>query len=470
MRINWRCILGIFFLLKVDSCQRIPRIKRIYKINKNIKIIEGNKYMEKLKEYDLNAQEYIINMGSFMYDKSRKYFEKEFTEETVLEKWSSEHETQKVIEEKKKLEYKLREKENDIIEKTKQITEMRDEVYKARDEEREKAEKNLEYFKRKELLMINNRKEEIREALDISEKNLKERILDLEKKCKEYNEMYVVASKGKKYETDIFKCLIEYNDEKLNSLWEISHVGNVPMKTDFLFKNKLNGKTILLDTKNNNPNSGVQKVGLDKFKRDVERLENNAIGGILLANSCIYTKSNYEVNREGDKYLIYIGCFEMNNIPLIFNTLNMIMEYNKCGEEIKTTDNLREIIKEMYVYEKEKKEKINKEGITIDQRIRYLTLEYNNLFKRDIELDCNNKKEIKEIYFEEVESGRTIIGEKSKNFVQYEEDGNKFIKYFKTKVEASRFQKKLTKGTNDNRKEKKVDKNIEIEVATDEGS
>jgi len=468
--VDWRWIIGIFFLLKVDSCQRIPGNKRVYRIKRDLNINEDNKYMEKLKEYDLKAQEYIINMGSFMYDKSKEYFEKEFTEETMLEKWSSDYETQKVMEEKKKWELRFREKEQEN-------RELRDEVYKARDEEREKAEKNLEYFKKKEMIMINNRKEEIKEALEISEKNLKERILDLEIKCKEYNEMYVLASKGKKYETDIFKCLIDYNDKNLNSVWQISHVGNVPMKTDFLFKNKLNGKTILLDSKNNNPNSGVQKVGLEKFKRDVERLENNAIGGIMLANSCIYTKSNYEVNREGDKYLVYIGCFEMDNIPLIFNTLNMIIEYNKCGEELKTTDNLRDIIKEMYIYEKDKKQKANKEITIMDDRLRYLTLEYNNLFKRDLELDCNNKKDIKEIYFEEVESGRFVIGEKSKNFVQYEEDGNKFIKYFKTKSEASKFQKNITKEVNNKKKERiigkqnnKVAKNIEIEVATEEES
>ena len=109
MRVNWRWIIGIFFLLKVESWQRIPGNKRVYRKKRDLNINEDNKYMEKLKEYDLKAQEYIINMGSFMYDKSREYFEKEFTEETVLEEWSAEYETQKVMEEKKKLEQKIRE-------------------------------------------------------------------------------------------------------------------------------------------------------------------------------------------------------------------------------------------------------------------------------------------------------------------------------------------------------------------------
>jgi len=162
MRVNWRWIIGIFFLLKVDSLQRIPGNKRVYRKKRDLNINEDNKYMEKLKEYDLKAQEYIINMGSFMYDKSKEYFEKEFTEETVLEKWSSDYETQKVIEEKKKWELRFREKEQEN-------RELRDEVYKARDEEREKAEKNLEYFKKKEMIMINNRKEEIKEAFEKKE-------------------------------------------------------------------------------------------------------------------------------------------------------------------------------------------------------------------------------------------------------------------------------------------------------------
>src|SRR6056300_605668 len=134
MRVNWRWIIGIFFLLKVESWQRIPGNKRVYRKKRDLNINEDNKYMEKLKEYDLKAQEYIINMGSFMYDKSREYFEKEFTEETVLEKWSAEYETQKVMEEKKKLEQKIREL-RDELENGKEN--MRQEINKVRDDERE---------------------------------------------------------------------------------------------------------------------------------------------------------------------------------------------------------------------------------------------------------------------------------------------------------------------------------------------
>jgi hypothetical protein len=90
-------IIVIYFLLKVTGMNM-----RVYRKNKDLKIYEGSNYMEKLKEYDLKAQEFIITLGSFMYDKSHEYFEKEFTEETVLEKWNSEIETQKLMKEKKK--------------------------------------------------------------------------------------------------------------------------------------------------------------------------------------------------------------------------------------------------------------------------------------------------------------------------------------------------------------------------------
>ena len=468
-------IIIIFFLLKVNGLNRSPENRRVYRKNKDLKICEGSKYMEKLKEYDLKAQEFIITLGSFIYDKSHEYFETEFTEETVLEKWNSEIETQKLMKDKKNIEERVKEKE-------KEIRDLRERIYSVREEEREKVKReekdHLEYYKKqledlkaKEMIMIKERKVQIEEALETSEKNLKERIEILEKKCKEYNEMYVEASKGKKYECELLPMLEEYNDKQLDSNWEIIHVGNIAMKTDFLFKNKLNGNTILLDTKNNNPESGVQKVALDKFKRDVKRKENDAIGGILLANAYIHTKKNYEINRESDKVLIYIGCFNRENISLIFNSLEIIMELNKykSKEEMISSDNLKDLYKDQYSYEVSKKNQLEKEIKVLDDRIMYIINEYRNVFGEDIELDIDNdigKKRDKILDYDSLEKDKKVIGERSKNYDCYNINNEEIIEYYKTKRE-------LTKGIKEREikpkkvvKRKKKEENMEIEIAT----
>jgi hypothetical protein len=484
MRVNWRWIIGIFFLLEVDSWQRIQGNKRVYMKKRDLNINEDNKYMEKLKEYDLKAQEYIINMGSFMYDKSREYFEKEFTEETVLEKWSAEYETQKVMEEKKKLEQKIREL-RDELENGKEN--MRQEINKVRDDEREKSEKTINFLQ--ESLERERKHSEsfhksinlvIKEKCENEHKYLKERIQQLEDQCKEYKDLYVEASKGKKYESELFPMLQEYNDKNLCSNWEITHVGNIAMKTDFLFKNKINGKTILLDTKNNNPDSGVQKPALDKFKRDVKRKENNAIGGILLANANIHTKKNFEINREDDKILIYIGCFNRENISLIFNCLDIIMELNKykSKSEMLSIDNLKDLYKDQFNYETNKKIKLEKELNIIEDRIKYIYNEYRNVFDEDIELDIDNdsnKKQETSLDYEVLEVGRKIIGARSKHYHCYKENEEQVVEYFKTKRDKDREIKKRNKDNATKLKEKiinknKLDKNIEIEVATEEES
>ena len=423
MRGNWRWIIGIFFLLKVDSLQRIPGNKRVYRKKRDLNINEDNKYMEKLKEYDLKAQEYIINMGSFMYDKSREYFEKEFTEETVLENWSAEYETQKVLEEKKKLEQKIREKEQES-------RELRDEIYKARDEEREKAEKNLEYFKTKEMLMIKNRKEEIEEAISINQKTLRERVNELEKKNKWYFDLYESKEKGTNYEEELYPKMLDYNDKYLNSIWEIQHIGQVMSeKADFHFKNKLTNKVIILDTKNNLPTNPIAKV--ENFERDVTDKRTNAIGGIMLANGKICNKKKFEINILKDKYLVYVSNFERDNIEFIFSILDQITDLSNMKEGTGDKNKLREILLDTYKRETIALENLEKQKKIIEKILNDLAEDYQKYFDEDITMDIK-KKEISSssvrirdktsteiVDYEELEKERKVIGQRTKYYLQY---------------------------------------------------
>ena len=454
MRVNWRWIIGIFFLLEVDSWQRIQGNKRVYRKKRDLNINEDNKYMEKLKEYDLKAQEYIINMGSFMYDKSREYFEKEFTEETVLEKWSAEYETQKVIEEKKKLEQKIREKEQEA-------RELRDEVYKARDEEREKAEKNLEYFKTKEMLMIQNRKEEIEEAISINQKTLRERVNELEKKNKWYFDLYESKEKGTNYEEELYPKMLDYNDKYLNSIWDIQHIGQVMSeKADFHFKNKLTNKVIILDTKNNLPTNPIAKV--ENFERDVTDKRTNAIGGIMIANGKICNKKKFEINILKDKYLVYVSNFERDNIEFIFSILDQITDLSNMKEGTGDKNKLKEILLDTYKRETIALENIEKQKKIIEKILNDLAEDYQKYFDEDITMDIK-KKEISSssvrirdktstaiVDYEELEKERKVIGQRTKYYLQYvDKKGIKKVQYFSNNYARGQKVKSLEKDNNE---------------------
>ena len=454
MKVNWKWVLGVFFLLEVDSWQRIQGNKRVYRKKRDLNVNEDNKYMEKLKEYDLKAQEYIINMGSFMYDKSMEYFEKEFTEETVLEKLSAEYETQKVIEEKKKLEQKIREKEQEA-------RELRDEVYKARDEEREKAEKNLEYFKTKEMLMIQNRKEEIEEAISINQKTLRERVNELEKKNKWYFDLYESKEKGTNYEEELYPKMLDYNDKYLNSIWDIQHIGQVMSeKADFHFKNKLTNKVIILDTKNNLPTNPIAKV--ENFERDVTDKRTNAIGGIMIANGKICNKKKFEINILKDKYLVYVSNFERDNIEFIFSILDQITDLSNMKEGTGDKNKLKEILLDTYKRETIALENIEKQKKIIEKILNDLAEDYQKYFDEDITMDIK-KKEISSssvrirdktstaiVDYEELEKERKVIGQRTKYYLQYvDKKGIKKVQYFSNNYARGQKVKSLEKDNNE---------------------
>ena len=72
--------------------------------------------MESLKDYDSKAQEYIINMGLFMYGKSKDFFIKELTEETLLKQYNNDYDEQKFQKEKQEIHDVLIKRESEIRE------------------------------------------------------------------------------------------------------------------------------------------------------------------------------------------------------------------------------------------------------------------------------------------------------------------------------------------------------------------
>jgi hypothetical protein len=268
--------------------------------------------------------------------------------------------------------------------------------------------------------------------------HLSEQIAELKAKNQWYYSLYEDKSKGKNYEEELYPKLLDYNDKYLNSLWNITHVGSVlSEKTDFHFRNKDTNMVILLDTKNNLPTNPV--VSTSEFERDVMRKETNAIGGIMLANGGISCKKRFEINKIQDKMLVYISEFERNNIGYIFSLLDMIVEISRNAASDTSSSTLRALLLADYKREQGTLESLERMRKVAQKSVDSIVADFATYFGEDIEMESKTnevqtssvrikpKTSTDIIDFDVIEHAKTVIGQRSKYYLEY---GNT-IQYFK---------------------------------------
>lgn len=385
--------------------------------------------MQSLHKYDEATQQYIIEMGVFIYDKSIEHVNKlhqemkESSSKTSGE-WPKEYEYNKL----------KREYEN-----------LSARVFEIREEEYKKGETKVVEYKealnaerqRCDKILANIQADTDRQIAN-KMSHLSKQIEELEKKNKWYYSLYEDKSKGKNYEEELYPRILDYNDKHLNAIWQITHVGSVlSEKTDFHFRHKDLETTILLDTKNNLPTNPV--VSTAEFERDVARKETNAIGGIMLANGGISCKKRFEINKIQDKYLVYVSEFDRNNIGYIFSLLDLIVEMSRVTEEPCNKELLRRILLEDYRREQATIESIERMKKVAQKNMENIVADYNIYFKEDIEMDAKtqevqtssarikSKTSTEIIDFGDMEKGRNVIGARSKYYLEY----GSTIQYFK---------------------------------------
>jgi hypothetical protein len=240
----------------------------------------------------------------------------------------------------------------------------------------------------------------------------------------------------------------------MNSIWQITHVGSVlSEKTDFHFRHKDTNVVILLDTKNNLPTNPV--VTTADFERDILRKETNAIGGIMLANGNISCKKRFEINKIQQKVLVYVSSFERNNIAYVFTLLDMIMEMsrgtynpNACDADMTTSSvatnaalgAFRELLVADYKREQYNLENAERLRKTAQKAMDTIVADFDTHFPgEDIEITAKSdevqtssarvkpKTSTDIIDYDTLEEGRTIIGQRSKYYLEY----GTTIQYFK---------------------------------------
>ena len=425
-------------------------------------------HLHQFAEYDEATQKHIIELGCFIFDKSLEHIRENHllvpdastSTSTTDAHWAKEYEYNQLKQ---------------------QASNLSTRIFEVREEEYKKGESKVAEYKqqlaserqRLDKILANIHSDTDRQIAAKTE-HLNKKIADLESKNKWYYSLYEDKSKGKNYEEELYPKMLDYNDHHLNSIWQITHVGSVlSEKTDFHFRHKDTGVVILLDTKNNLPTNPV--VSVAEFERDVLRKETAAIGGIMLANGSISCKKKFEINKIQQKFLVYISEFERNNIAYLFSILDMIMEMSRNNGGVisdpsdsslvsasaasQTKEALRTLLIADYKREQSNMENVERMRKSTQKAIDSIIAEFDTHFAgEDIEMAAKSdeisassvrikpKTSADIIDYPTLEQGRTIIGQRSKYYLEY----GTTIQYFKNNYARNQKMKTINTQGSDN--------------------
>jgi hypothetical protein len=386
-------------------------------------------------DYDEATQRHIIELGCLIHAKSLAHYRAHLPPPATAATAAATAAASAATAAAKEHEYKQ------------QLENLSSRIFEVREEEYKKGEAKAAEYKQ-QLAAERQRLDKILATIQsdtdrqiaAKTEHLNTKIADLEVKNKWYYSLYEDKSKGKNYEEELYPKLLDYNDAHLNSVWQITHVGSVlSEKTDFHFRNKDTGVVILLDTKNNLPTNPV--VSTAEFERDILRKETAAIGGIMLANGNISCKKRFEINKLQQKTLVYVSCFDRNNIPFFFSLLDMIIEMSRGSTSTAAAHAaFRALLISDYKREQSNLDTAERMRKTAQKEMDAILAEFNIHFAgEDIEMSAKSDEvnassaRVKEktsteiIDYSALEKDRAVIGQRSKYYLEY----GTTIQYFK---------------------------------------
>ena len=387
-----------------------------------------------LSEYSLEERAHIVRIGIFMHEKGREFW--------------SQHQTlvPSLTDEFAATQYK------------EELDRMKERLHAVREEEFKKGERRAEEYRREAEqrrreceaernrcdLLIQGINAEVERASASRVDELGKQVAALKAKNEWYYNMYEDKSKGKHYEEELYPRLLDYNDKHMNAVWTITHVGSVlSEKTDFHFRHKELGTTVLLDTKNNLPTNPVANTA--DFERDVLRKETNAVGGIMLANGSICNKKRFELNRiKGGKHLVFVSGFDRDNVAFVFMLLDWLIELAQAkGDEAVQRGTLQKILITNYRKELVQLDSLDRARKTAQRNLDDIVADYLSYFNEDIEMASKSEEvgqssvRVKEktsaemVSIDALEQGRRVIGTRSKYYLTYDAP-DPCIQYFKS--------------------------------------
>jgi hypothetical protein len=424
---------------------------------------------DQFSTYDEATQRHILELGCFIYKKSLEHHRENHQMTAVSTNTASIPDAT-------------------TIHLKQQLENLSTRVFEVREEEYKKGEAKLADYKQ-QLAAERHRLDKILATIQsdtdrqitAKTEHLNKKIAELETKNKWYYSLYEDKSKGKNYEEELYPKLLDYNDTHLNSIWQITHVGSVlSEKTDFHFRHKDMNAVVLLDTKNNLPTNPV--VSTAEFERDVLRKETNAIGGVMLANGNIACKKRFEINKVQHKTMVYVSCYDRDNIGFLFSLLDMIVEMARGASQSLEHDGsssaaasaaasamttaFRELLISEYKREQSNLDNAERLRKSAQKSIDAILSEFETHFPgEDIEMAAKSdevtassvrikpKTSTDIIDYTVLEKDRTVIGQRSKYYLEY----GTTIQYFKNNYAR-------------NQKVKSLDQQVVISVQTSSSS
>lgn len=352
--------------------------------------------LKKLLKYPLEDVEIMVEAGLLC-----KKMSKNFKKGTTTDKLSL-HEKTYYESELKQLQMKNTKLEKEHYET---LENTRKEFYTKQEESNDKYHKMVQYYQKQldnsklsNNALINTTIKEKTEVLREKNLILSEKLSNSEKlvdekqtTIDELRKKYVLSTKGKQYETDIYNNLCSLIENKYDNAWKVTHVGSkLGQKGDIILEHKLTGIRIMLDPKNHDK---VDASHRKKFINDMKNVNNKFHGGVMISRGSIDTKRSFDKEVVDNKILWYISYYTLGNEQFLMTQIE-VLHQKILGEEngainpkklrnlyIKNYNDIKyqtNIIERQYKYFKEYLESISKE--------------YTNFFDGDIEVDSLNNK------------------------------------------------------------------------------
>ena len=350
--------------------------------------------IKRLLDYDIDDVKTMVEIG-LLSKKLSKNFKKGTTNEKISLHEKAIYESELKTLQSENIE--LKKKHYEIKE------ELRDEFYEKQQKNDEKFHEMVRYYQEQlnssklsnnELISatIKEKTEVMREKLVILNEKLsnaertngeKQELID------KLNKKYVLSTKGKQYETDIYNNLRELVEKKYDNAWEVTHVGSkLGQKGDIILEHKLTGIRIMLDPKNHDK---VDASHRKKFIDDMKNVNNKFHGGIMISRGSIDTKRSFDKEVISNKILWYLSYYTLGNEQFLMTQIE-VLHQKILGEESGAINpkKLRNLYIKNYKDIKNQTNIIERQHKYFKEYLETISKEYTNFFDGDIEVDSIN--------------------------------------------------------------------------------
>ena len=351
--------------------------------------------VKKLLDYDIEDVKIMVEIG-ILSRKMGKYYKMD--ENCVShERFLLEEENSQL----KKTNYELEQEKNSIknqfyVENEKKRAQMEEKMQKEIQNYKDQFQQMISLQEKSIEARVNDRISIMREKASLQEGKielLKKNIEEKQNEIEILQKKYVLSTKGKEFETDIYNNLKQIIGEKYNNIWLITHVGSkLGSKGDIIVEHRITKIRIMIDPKNHEK---VPSPHRNKFINDMKNVNNQFHGGIMVARGNIDTKRSFDREMVGEKPLLYISHYRVGTeefLMMQIESLHQSLLYNETN--IVSKKNIQKKYVVDYNELKQQKILVERQQKYIVTKMEKLSKEYSTYFEGDIEVDIVNSSDV----------------------------------------------------------------------------